>query len=61
MLLDEVTINDGGGCPAGFCAAAISVVNSIAGMPSKAIVASWPHQLFLQLYNKTNAALPCSM
>ena len=42
MLLDEVTINDGGGCPAGFCAAAISVVNSIAGMPSKAIVASWP-------------------
>jgi hypothetical protein len=37
MLLDDVTINDGGDCPSGFCAAAICVDNSIAGMPSKAI------------------------
>jgi hypothetical protein len=40
MLADGVTINEGGDCPAGFCAAAICVDNSIAGMPSKAIEAS---------------------
>jgi hypothetical protein len=40
MLLDDVTINDGGGCPAGFCAAAICVDNSIAGMPNIAIEGS---------------------
>jgi hypothetical protein len=40
MLVDGVTINIGGDCPLGFCAAAISVDNSIAGMHSKTIEAS---------------------
>jgi len=39
MLVDGVTINVGGGCPVGFCAAAISVDNST-GMHSKTIEAS---------------------
>jgi hypothetical protein len=40
MLVPGVTINVGGDCPVGFCAAAISLDNSIAGMHSKTIVAS---------------------
>jgi len=40
MLVDGVTINIGGDCPVGFCAAAISVDNSITGMHSKTIEAS---------------------
>jgi hypothetical protein len=40
MLVDGVTINVDGDCPVGFCAAAISVDNSIIGMHSKTIEAS---------------------
>ena len=40
MLADGVTINVGADCLVGFCAAAISVDNSIAGMHSKTIEAS---------------------
>ena len=40
MLVDGVTINLGGDCPLGFCAAAISVDNSITGMHSKTIGAN---------------------
>ena len=40
MLVPGVTINVGGDCPVGFCAAAISVDNSITGMHSKTIEAS---------------------
>ena len=39
MLVDGVTINVGGDCPVGVCAA-ISVDNSIAGMHNKTIEAS---------------------
>ena len=42
MLVDGVTIKDGGDCPAGLCAAPICVSNSIAGMASNAIEAIWP-------------------
>jgi hypothetical protein len=42
MLPDGVMINDGGDCPAGLCAALVSVNNKIAGMASKAIEAIWP-------------------
>ena len=40
MLVDGVTINVGGDCPVGFCSAAISVDNSIAGMHSKTMEAT---------------------
>jgi hypothetical protein len=40
MLVDGVTINVGRDCPVGFCAAAISIDNSITGMHSKTIEAS---------------------
>ena len=40
MLVPGVTINVGGDGPVGFCAAAISLDNSIAGMHSKTIEAS---------------------
>ena len=42
MLVEGVTIKDGGDCPAGRCAAPICVNNSVAGMASKAIEAIWP-------------------
>src|SRR6266403_2085116 len=42
MLVDGVTINVGGDCPAGLCAALVCVNNKIAGMASKAIEAIWP-------------------
>ena len=42
MLVDGVTINVDGACPVGFCAAAISVDNSIIAMHSKTIEASRP-------------------
>jgi hypothetical protein len=42
MLVDGVTINDGGDCPAGLCAALFGVDNKIAGMVSKAIEALAP-------------------
>ena len=42
MLVDGVTINDGGDCPAGLCAAPICVKSSSAGMASRAIEAIWP-------------------
>ena len=40
MLVDGVTINVGGDWSVGFCAAAISVDNSITGMHSKTIEAA---------------------
>ena len=40
MLVDGVTINVGGDCPVGLCAAAISIDNSITGVHSKTIEAS---------------------
>ena len=40
MLVDGVTIRVGGDCPVGFCSAAISVDNSVAGMHSKTIEAT---------------------
>jgi hypothetical protein len=41
MLVDGVTINDGGDCPAGLCAAPICVNSNITGTASKAIDAIW--------------------
>jgi hypothetical protein len=42
MLVDGVTIKDGGDSPAGRCAGLVCVNNKIAGMVSKAIEAIWP-------------------
>ena len=42
MLVEGVTINEGGDCPAGLCAAPICVNNSVAGMASNAIEGIWP-------------------
>jgi hypothetical protein len=42
MLADGVTINDGGDCPAGVCAAPVCVNKKIACMVSKAIDAMRP-------------------
>jgi hypothetical protein len=47
MLVDGVTINDGGDCPAGLCAALVSINNKIAGMASKAIEAICPVAIML--------------
>ena len=48
MLDDAVTINDGGDCPVGLCAALICVNNSSAGM-AKAIEAICPGALIVRL------------
>ena len=42
MLVEGVTINDGGDCPAGRWAAPVCVHNSVAGMASNAIEGIWP-------------------
>jgi hypothetical protein len=42
MLVDGVTINDGGDGPVGLCAALICDDKSIAGIASKATDAIWP-------------------
>jgi hypothetical protein len=41
MLVAGVTINVGGDCPVGLCAAAISIDKSITDMHSKTIDANW--------------------
>jgi hypothetical protein len=41
MLVDGVTINDGGDCPAGLCAELMCVSHTIAAMASKVIEALW--------------------
>ena len=42
MLVEGVTINEGGDCPAGLCAAPICGNSSVAGIASNAIEAIWP-------------------
>ena len=42
MLVDGVTINEGGDCPEDLCATLACANNKIAGMASKPIDAIWP-------------------
>jgi hypothetical protein len=61
MLVEGVTINDGGDCPAG---APICVNKSVAGMASNAIEAIWPlatpslNILFFRFGRTVRARLP---